>query len=67
MKASDIRKLTGQELAKELNELKSELFKLRFQIATNQLENPMKIKEVKKSIAKVKTVLRERELGVEKQ
>jgi large subunit ribosomal protein L29 len=62
MKASEIREKTQSELDKELKELKSELFKLRFQLATNQLENPMRIKEVKKSIARVKTVMREREL-----
>lgn len=62
MKASEIREKTQSELEKELKELKSELFKLRFQLATNQLENPMRIKEVKKSIARVKTVMREREL-----
>ena len=62
MKASEIREKTKSELEKELKELKSELFKLRFQLATNQLENPMKIKEVKKSIARVKTIMREREL-----
>lgn len=62
MKASEIREKTQTELQKELNELKSELFKLRFQLATNQLENPMKLKEVKKSIARVKTVMREMEL-----
>ena len=47
---------------KELVELKSELFKLRFQLATNGLENPMKIKNTKKDIAKIKTILKEREL-----
>ncbi|MDO8686179.1 MAG: 50S ribosomal protein L29 [Clostridiales bacterium] len=62
MKASELREKTHPELQKELTELKSELFKLRFQLATNQLENPMKLKDVKKSIAKVKTVIREREL-----
>jgi large subunit ribosomal protein L29 len=62
MKASDIREKTQAELLKELGELKSELFKLRFQLVTNQLENPMKLKDVKKSIAQVKTVIREREL-----
>ena len=62
MKASEIREKTQLELQKELNELKSELFKLRFQLATNQLENPMKLRDVKKSIARVKTVLREREI-----
>ena len=62
MKANEIREKTNEELAKELNELKKELFKLRFQHATNQLDNPMKIREVKKSIARVKTIIREKEL-----
>ena len=62
MKASEIRDKTNQELQKEFNELKSELFKIRFQLATNQLENPMKLKDVKKSIARVKTIMREREI-----
>jgi len=62
MKASEIREKTQVELQKELSDLKSELFKLRFQLATNQLENPMKLKDVKKSIARVKTIMREREL-----
>ena len=62
MKASDIREKNMVELNKELGELKSELFKIRFQLATNQLENPMKLKEVKKSIARTKTIIREREL-----
>jgi large subunit ribosomal protein L29 len=62
MKANDIREKTKDELNKELGELKSELFKLRFQHATNQLENPMKLKDVKKSIARIKTIMREREL-----
>lgn len=62
MKANDIRKKTNEELAVELNELKSELFKLRFQYATNQLENPLKMKSVKKDIARVKTIIREREI-----
>jgi large subunit ribosomal protein L29 len=66
MKASEIRDKNQLELQKELSELKSELFKLRFQLATNQLENPMKLKDVKKSIAQIKTVMRERELkGIE--
>ena len=64
MKAIKIRELTTVELADELNELKSELFKLRFQYATNQLENPIKIKDVKRDIARVKTIIRERELEV---
>ena len=62
MKANEIRKMTSSDLEKELGELKSELFKLRFQLATNGLENPMKIKNTKKDIAKIKTILREREL-----
>ena len=64
MKASEIREKSQAELDQELLELKSELFKLRFQLATNQLDNPMRLKEVKKSIARVKTVIRERELGI---
>jgi large subunit ribosomal protein L29 len=67
MRASEIREKNMLELNKELGDLKSELFKLRFQLATNQLENPMKLKDVKKSIAKVKTIIREKELsGAEK-
>lgn len=67
MKANEIRERSQLELVKELSELKSELFKLRFQLATNQLENPMKLKDVKKSIARVKTVIREREIkGIDK-
>jgi large subunit ribosomal protein L29 len=67
MRASEIREKNMLELNKELIDLKSELFKLRFQLATNQLENPMKLKDVKKSIAKVKTIIREKELsGAEK-
>jgi large subunit ribosomal protein L29 len=62
MKVSEIRDKTGDELQKELGELKSELFKLRFQLVTNQLENPMRVKDVKKSIAQVKTVIRQREI-----
>jgi len=62
MKASEIREKTQPELQKELGDLKSELFKLRFQLATNQLENPMKLKDVKKSIARVQTIMRENEL-----
>ncbi len=62
MKVSEMKEKTQVELEKELGELKSELFKLRFQLVTNQLENPMKLKDVKKSIARVKTILREREI-----
>ena len=62
MKINKIREMSSPDLQKELGELKSELFKLRFSLATNGLDNPMKIKEVKKDIAKIKTVLTEREL-----
>ena len=62
MKASEIRKMSAQELDAKLLELKDELFKLRFQQAINQLENPMRISAVKKEIAQVKTVIREREI-----
>lgn len=62
MKASEIRKLSSKELDAKLLELKDELFKLRFQEAINQLENPMRISAVKKDIARVKTVIRDIEL-----
>ena len=65
MKANEIRKMTSSDLEKELVELKSELFKLRFQLATNGLENPMKIKNTKRDIAKIKTILKEREIAEE--
>lgn len=66
MRVNEIREKTELELQVELGELKSELFKLRFQLATNQLENPMKLKDVKRNIARVKTIIRERELGIER-
>ena len=62
MKASEIRKLSAKELDAKLLELKDELFKLRFQQAINQLDNPMRINAVKKDIARVKTVIRDIEL-----
>lgn len=62
MKANRFRELSDQELQDRVAEYKSELFNLRFQLATGQLENPMRIKEVKKDIARVKTVIRQREL-----
>ena len=62
MKVKEIREKSSSDLEKDLVELKSELFKLRFQLATNGLDNPMKIKATKKDIAKIKTILREREL-----
>ena len=66
MKINKIKEMSSPNLEKELSELKNELFKLRFSLATNGLDNPMKIKEVKKDIARIKTVLRERELTNEK-
>ncbi|EDS72341.1 50S ribosomal protein L29 [Anaerofustis stercorihominis] len=62
MKAQDIRNMSEQELNNQLSSLKEELFNLRFQHATGQLDNPLKIREVKRDYARVKTVLREREL-----
>ena len=58
-----IREMSSPELEKELGELKTELFKLKFSLATNGLDNPMKIKEVKKDIAKINTVLTERKIA----
>ena len=63
MKMDKIKEMSSPELEKELSELKSELFKLRFSLATNGLDNPMKIKEVKKDIARIKTEIRKRELN----
>lgn len=62
MKPSKIREMTEAELENELVNLKNELFKLRFQSATNQLDNPMKINAIRKDIARVKTVISERKL-----
>ena len=62
MKATEIRALSAQDLNKKLADLKTELFSLRFQHAVNQLDNPLRLVEVKKDIARVKTVLKEKEL-----
>ncbi|HYE81846.1 MAG TPA: 50S ribosomal protein L29 [Clostridia bacterium] len=62
MKANKVRDLSVNELEQKLIELKGELFNLRFQMATGQLENPIKVRDVKKSIARIKTILREKEL-----
>jgi large subunit ribosomal protein L29 len=67
MKVNEIRQMTDQELNRELLDLKNELFNLRFQLATGQLDNPMRIKTVRKDIARVKTIIRERELGIGKE
>ncbi|MBS3950463.1 MAG: 50S ribosomal protein L29 [Peptococcaceae bacterium] len=64
MKVKDIRDMNGAELNQKIDDLKTELFNLRFRLVTGQLENPMRIKEVRKTIARVKTILRERELNI---
>lgn len=64
MKANELRELTSEELEHKLSDLKEELFNLRFQNATAQLDNPARIGEVRKSIARVKTILHERELEI---
>lgn len=61
-KAAELREMTAQELTDKLKSLKQELFNLRFQLAINQLDNPMRITAVKRDIARVYTVLREQEL-----
>ena len=63
MKTTEIREMSVAELDTKLAGLKDEMFNLRFQMATGQLENPMKIREVKKSIAQIKTIQREREIN----
>ena len=63
MKANEVRKLSSADLEKKLTELKKDLFQLRLQHATNQLDNPIRIAEVKKDIARVKTILREQQLA----
>ena len=60
MKATELNKMTSAELTSKLKELKSELFKLRFQNEINQLDNPHKITEVKRDIARVMTILQEK-------
>ena len=62
MKNNKLKDMSSPELEKELSELKSELFKLRFSLATNGLDNPLRIREVRKEIARIKTILRQREL-----
>ncbi len=63
MKINKIREMSSPDLEKELGELKTELFKLKFSLATNGLDNPMRIKEVKRDIAKINTVLTERKIA----
>ena len=62
MKANKYIEMTDTELDKQLAELKTELFNLRFQLATGQLQNPMMIRETKRNIARVKTILRDRQI-----
>ncbi|MCR2807315.1 MULTISPECIES: 50S ribosomal protein L29 [Paenibacillus] len=64
MKASEFRNLTSVEIEQQIAGFKEELFNLRFQLATGQLDNPTRIRDVRKEIARAKTVLRERELGI---
>ena len=66
MKINKIREMSSPDLEKELGELKTELFKLKFSLATNGLDNPMKIREVKRDIAKINTVLTERKIAESK-
>ena len=66
MKINKIKEMSSPELEKELGELKTELFKLKFSLATNTLDNPMKIGDVKKDIARINTVLTERKIAEKK-
>ena len=63
MEANEVRKMSGEELQTKLQDLKKDLFNLRLQHATNQLDNPIRIAEVKKDIARVKTIIREQQLA----
>lgn len=62
MKVKEVRDMTNDELRLRLTSLKEELFNLRFQLATGQLDNSMRVRDVRQSIARVKTIIREREL-----
>ena len=64
MKANEVRKMSSADLEKKLTELKKDLFNLRLQHATNQLDNPMQIAATKKDIARIKTIIREKETNV---
>ena len=66
MKANEIRDMNAAEMDQKIAGLKEELFNLRFQIATGQLENPMRIREVKKAIARIKTIQRETEIKAQR-
>ena len=64
MKAKELKNLSAEELAKKLDELKKDLFMLRMQHATNQLDNPMRLNAVKKDIARIKTIIREKQTNI---
>jgi large subunit ribosomal protein L29 len=64
MKTNELRNLTTAEIEQKITSFKEELFNLRFQLATGQLDNPIRIRDIRKGIARAKTVLRERELGI---
>ncbi len=63
VKVDNMRELTDEELVRKVSDYKEELFNLRFQIATGQLDNPMRIRDVRKNIARCKTILRQREIS----
>lgn len=65
MKPKEIREFSDEELEKSFQDAKVELFNLRFQLATNQLDNPLKIRDVRRNIARIQTIRKERELAVE--
>lgn len=62
MKANKLRDLSNEEIKRKINDFRDELFNLRFQLATNQLDNPMRLSEVRRNIARARTILAEREL-----
>ena len=64
MKAKELKNLSDEELTRKLDELKKDLFMLRMQHATNQLDNPMRLNAVKKDIARIKTIIREKETNI---
>jgi len=64
MKAGEIRDLSADELSLKLSDLQKEAFNLKFQLAMGDIENPMRIREVRKTIAKIKTILKQKELGL---
>ena len=64
MKAKELKNLSVEELDKKLDELKKDLFMLRMQHATNQLDNPMRLNAVKKDIARIKTIIREKQTNI---